>query len=70
MAVITGVELVAGRPLSDLVRGDQGKGTSLFGNEQVRTRTTTVPPTAPTVYKTVIPKVVVTTPTSPRRPRP
>ena len=47
MAVITGIELVAGRPLSDLVRGDQGKGTSLFGNEQVRTRTTTVPADRP-----------------------
>ncbi|WP_375497042.1 hypothetical protein [uncultured Jatrophihabitans sp.] len=59
MAVVTGVEVVAGRPISDVVRGDSGGGTSFFGHETVRT----VPPTAPTVYVTVTPKVVVTTPT-------
>ena len=61
LAVVTGVELVAGRPLSDLLRGDSGHGTSVFGGTTVKTRT--VPPTAPTVYVTVTPKVVVTTPT-------
>lgn len=61
MAVVTGVEVVAGRPISDVVRGDSGGGTSFFGHSTVRTKT--VPPTAPTVYVTVTPKVVVTTPT-------
>ncbi len=60
MAVVTGVEIVAGRPISDVVRGDSGGGTSFFGHDTVRT--TTVPAT-PTVYVTVTPKVVVTTPT-------
>ena len=61
MAVVTGVEVVAGRPISDVVRGDSGGGTSFFGHNTVSTRT--VPPIAPTVYVTVTPKVVVTTPT-------
>ncbi len=61
MAVVTSVELVAGRPVSDLARGDSGGGTSFFGHETVRT--TTVPASTPTVYVTVTPIVVVTTPT-------
>lgn len=64
MAVVTGVEVLAGRPVSDLVRGDSGGGTSFFGHDTVRTKT--VPPVAPTVYVTVTPKVVVTTPTQTR----
>lgn len=59
LAVVTGVELVAGRPLSDVVRGDSGRGTSFFGDEQVKT----VTPPAPTTTVTVTPKVVFTTPT-------
>lgn len=61
LAVITAVEVIAGRPVSDVVRGDTGKGTSFFGAEQVHTKT--VPPTAPTVTKTIIPKIELTTPT-------
>ena len=64
MAVVTSVEVLAGRPISDVVRGDSGGGTSFFGHDTVTTKTVppTVPP-APTVYVTVTPKVVVTTPT-------
>ena len=39
LAAVTGVELVAGRPVSDLVRGDSGQGTSLFGDQQHQSRT-------------------------------
>jgi hypothetical protein len=62
MAVVTGVELVAGRPVSDIARGDSGGGTSVFGAHTVTTRTVS-PATTPTVTVTVTPKVVVTTPT-------
>ncbi len=58
LAVVTSVELVAGRPLSDLLRGKSGQGTTIFGTSN-ETRDT---PT-PTVTQTVIPTVVVTTPT-------
>ncbi|MCW2648821.1 MAG: hypothetical protein QOG22_1503 [Pseudonocardiales bacterium] len=64
LAVVTSVELVAGRPLSDLLRGQSGQGTTVFGTSNQANNTPT-PPTqpAPTVTQTVIPKVVVTTPT-------
>src|SRR5581483_4603891 len=58
LAIVTGVELMAGRPVSDLVRGDAGAGTSLFGTHG-RTATRSTPP-APTVTRTVTPSVVVT----------
>jgi hypothetical protein len=61
LVVVTGVEVVAGRPLSDVVRGDSGSGTSLFGN--ARTTADGDPQPAPTVTMTVTPSVVVTTPT-------
>jgi hypothetical protein len=61
LTAITGVEIVAGRPISDLLRGDSGTGTSVFGESRQTTGSTTV--TTPTVTKTVIPSVVVTTPT-------
>lgn len=63
LAVVTGVEVVAGRPIADVVRGDSGSGTSFFGDAQVRTRTTTVTPAAPTTTVTVTPKVTYVTPT-------
>ncbi|MBE7189108.1 hypothetical protein [Jatrophihabitans endophyticus] len=63
LAVVTGVEVVAGRPISDVVRGDSGSGTSFFGDTQVRTRTATVTPAAPTTTVTVTPKVSYVTPT-------
>jgi hypothetical protein len=59
LAVVTGVEVVAGRPLADLVRGDAGSGTSVFGTG-ISNRGGGP---SPTVTKTVIPKVVITTPT-------
>ena len=58
LTVITGVEIVTGRPISDLVRGDTGSGTTLFGDAGA---TSSGP--APTVTRTVTPSVVVTTPT-------
>ncbi|MDT4913419.1 MAG: hypothetical protein QOC66_2547 [Pseudonocardiales bacterium] len=61
LAVVTGVEVVAGRPLSDLVRGDGGTGTSVFGD--TGSQGTTTPAPTPTVTRTVTPSVVVTTPT-------
>jgi hypothetical protein len=61
LAVVTGVEVVAGRPLSDLVRGDGGTGTSVFGTAGGPAATT--PARTPTVTQTVTPSVVVTTPT-------
>ncbi len=62
LAVITGVEIVAGRPISDLVRGDSGSGTSVFGNAAGSDAGTGNGAT-PTVTTTVTPSVVVTTPT-------
>jgi hypothetical protein len=61
LAVVTGVEIVAGRPLSDLVRGDGGTGTSVFGTAGGPSSTT--PAETPTVTQAVTPSVVVTTPT-------
>jgi hypothetical protein len=61
LAVVTSVEIVAGRPLSDLLRGNDGTGTSVFGaSDQMQGGGTAV---TPTITKTVIPSVVVTTPT-------
>lgn len=54
MAVVTSVELIAGRPLTDLLRGESGSGTSLGGGGRAP---------APTVTVTVTPTVVTTTPT-------
>jgi hypothetical protein len=59
LVVITGVELVAGRPLTDVVRGTSGSGTTVFGDEAQPTKST---PT-PTTTVTVTPTVVVVTPT-------
>lgn len=57
MATVTTVELVAGRPLTDVLRGDDGSGTSLFGGTSGRQVD------VPTVVVTVTPSVVYTTPT-------
>ncbi len=59
LAVVTAVELAAGRPVSDLVRGRSGTGTSLLGG----TPRAAGPHPAPTVTRTVAPNEVVTTPT-------
>jgi hypothetical protein len=59
LLVVTGIELIAGRPLTDVVHGTSGSGTSLLGDETQQTRS--VPP--PTTTVTVTPSVVVVTPT-------
>jgi hypothetical protein len=63
LAVVTGVEVVVGRPISDLVRGDSGSGTSVFGDEHQPSGGGSGPGAAPTVTKTVTPAVTGTTPT-------
>ncbi|MDT4924080.1 MAG: hypothetical protein QOG01_1793 [Pseudonocardiales bacterium] len=62
LAVVTSIEIVAGRPLSDLLRGNDGTGTSVFGASN-QTQQGGGSGATPTVTKTVIPLVVVTTPT-------
>jgi hypothetical protein len=62
--LVTGIELVAGEPLSELVRGQSGHGTSVFGASTQRAQgnvTPTKPVVTPTV--TVTAKVVTSTPT-------
>src|SRR4051812_44028724 len=62
LTVVTGIELVAGRPISDLVRGDSGSGTTLFDGNNTAKQTTPTPKPI-TVTQTVTADVVVTTPT-------
>jgi hypothetical protein len=59
--VVTAFELVEGRPLSDVVRGTSGSGTSVLGDAGRASHVPARP--APTVTVTVTPKVVTTTPT-------
>ena len=59
-ARVTGVELVAGRPLTDVVRGTTGSGTTLFGDAVQQTTSAQTP--TPTTTVTVTPSVVVVTP--------
>lgn len=59
LVVVTAVELVAGRPLSDVVRGTSGSGTSLLGDQTQQTKSAPTPATT----VTVTPSVVVVTPT-------
>jgi len=61
--VITAVEIVAGRPLSDVVRDKPGSGTSVLGHAVAQTGRTTAPTPTPTVTVTVTPTVVTATPT-------
>lgn len=63
LAVVTGIEVVGGRPISDLLRGNSGSGTTLFGGDNAAHAGPAAPPSEPTVTQTVIPSVVVTTPT-------
>jgi hypothetical protein len=58
LTVITGVEIVTGRPISDLLRGTTGSGTTLFGDANANS-----PAPVPTVTQTVTPSVEVITPT-------
>jgi hypothetical protein len=62
LAVVTIVELVAGRPLSDVVRGESGSGTSVLGTVGDTTTSHSTTPT-PAVTVTVTPMVVTSTPT-------
>ncbi|HZC71863.1 MAG TPA: hypothetical protein VE442_14320 [Jatrophihabitans sp.] len=62
LAVVTGIELAVGRPVSAVVRGDAGSGTSFFGGSK-HAGGGDPAPAAPTVTQTVTPSVVVTTPT-------
>lgn len=59
LVVVTGVELIAGRPLTDVLQGKSGSGTTVFGGPAKPTKS--VP--APTTTVTVTPSVVVVTPT-------
>ncbi len=65
LGVVTASELVSGRPVSDLLRGTSGSGTTVFGasSSHPSTATTPAPQPAVTVTQTVVPKVVTTTPT-------
>lgn len=63
LAVVTGIELAAGRPLSDLVRGDHGSGTTLFDDQAAQRQPSRPTVPAATITKTVVPHVVITTPT-------
>lgn len=64
LGVLTGVEIVAGRPVSDLVSGKTASGTTVFGSQrQQSARPTQTGTPTPAVTVTVTPKVVVTTPT-------
>ena len=62
LALVTTVELVAGRPLSDLLRGRSGQGTTVFGPAH-QARSVPQQPSPATVTQTVTPHVVITTPT-------
>jgi hypothetical protein len=64
LALLTSVEWVAGRPVSDLVRGTSARGTTVFGSQQLPGGAATQRPLpAVTVTQTVVPKVVTETPT-------
>jgi hypothetical protein len=67
LVLVTAVELVAGEPLSDLLRGRSGSGTSLLGGGSTPRAqddvTPSVPKTASTPTVTVTAKLVTTTPT-------
>lgn len=45
LAVVTGVEAVADRPISDLVRGKNGSGTTLFGGSHASSSSSSQPKT-------------------------
>ena len=62
LTVVTGAEAFTGRRLSDLVRGDTGTGTTVFGTS-TKNAADERPVPAPTVTQTVTPSVVVVTPT-------
>jgi hypothetical protein len=63
LTLLTSVEVVSGRPLSDLLRGTSGSGTTVFGSSQHVGSTVSTPSGTVTVTQTVVPKVVTQTPT-------
>jgi hypothetical protein len=68
LTVITAVEIVAGRPMTDVLHGTAGSGTSVLGDAGATrtatpTKTTPAAPVTRQVTVTVIPKFVTTTPT-------
>src|SRR4051794_5431944 len=54
LVVVTGVELIAGRPLTDVVHGTSGSGTSLLGDETQQTKSVPTPTTTVTVTPSVV----------------
>jgi hypothetical protein len=58
---LTVIEVVAGSPVSDLLRGKSASGTTVFGS--TTTSDGTQPAPSVTVTQTVVPKVVIATPT-------
>ncbi|HEV7193175.1 MAG TPA: hypothetical protein VGN35_08195 [Jatrophihabitantaceae bacterium] len=64
LTLLTTVEVVSGRPLSDLLHGTSASGTTVFGSSEQAPRTAQSPAVAPvTVTRIVVPSVVTTTPT-------
>jgi hypothetical protein len=63
-AVVTGVEVIAGRPLTNVVHDRSGSGTSLFGADH-RSSTTPTPTPTPS-HPSTASSPTSTTPSSPR----
>lgn len=63
LLLVTAVEVVAGAPLSDVLRGRYGAGTTVFGSLGQPPASTVSAPTRPSPTVTVTAKVVTTTPT-------
>ena len=63
LTALTTVEVVTGRPLSDLLHGKPASGTTVFGSSQQPVSAVPSQPAPVTVTQTVVPKVVTTTPT-------
>jgi hypothetical protein len=63
LTLLTSVEVVSGRPLSDLLRGTSGSGTTVFGSSQRAGSTVGTPSGTVTITQTIVPTVVTQTPT-------
>lgn len=63
LTLLTTVEVVSGRPLSDLLHGKPASGTTVFGSSQQPVSIQPSQPAPVTVTRTVVPRVVTTTPT-------
>jgi len=60
LTVLTSAELLAGRPISDVLRGRSASGTTVFGTSQ---HSSQQPQPQVTVTETIVPKIVLVTPT-------